>query len=29
MGAITAMMHADRDHSIAGLVLDSGFVSLK
>ena len=29
MGAITAMMHADRDPSIAGLVLDSGFTSLK
>ena len=28
MGAITAMMHADRDPSIAGLVLDSGFSSL-
>ncbi len=29
MGAITAMMHADRDPSIAGLVLDSGFSSLR
>lgn len=29
MGAITAMMHADRDPSIAGLVLDSGFASLR
>lgn len=29
MGAVTAMMHADWDPSIAGLVLDSGFTSLK
>lgn len=29
MGAITALMHADRDPSIAGLVLDSAFTSLK
>ena len=25
MGAATALLHADRDHSIAGLVLDSPF----
>lgn len=29
MGAATALLHADRDHSIAGMVLDSGFTSLK
>ncbi|CAJ1374284.1 unnamed protein product, partial [Effrenium voratum] len=29
MGAFTAIMHADRDPSIAGLVLDSPFASLK
>ena len=29
MGAVTALMHADRDPSIAGLVLDSPFSSLK
>ena len=29
MGAVTAMLHANRDPSIAGLVLDSGFSSLK
>jgi len=29
MGAITALMHADRDPSIAGLVLDSAFASLR
>ena len=28
MGAVTALLHADRDPSIAGLVLDSGFTSL-
>ncbi|CAE8669900.1 unnamed protein product [Polarella glacialis] len=28
MGAFTALLHADRDPSIAGLVLDSPFVSL-
>ena len=28
MGAVTALMHADRDPSIAGLVLDSPFASL-
>lgn len=29
MGAVTALMHADRDPSIAGLVLDSAFSSLR
>lgn len=29
MGAITALMHADRDPSIAGIVVDSAFSSLK
>eukprot|EP00440_Ansanella_granifera_P043506 gb/GFBE01047158.1/.p1 GENE.gb/GFBE01047158.1/~~gb/GFBE01047158.1/.p1 ORF type:complete len:671 (+),score=106.65 gb/GFBE01047158.1/:1-2013(+) len=29
MGAFTALLHADRDPSIAGMVLDSPFVSLK
>ena len=29
MGAATAIMHADRDPSIAGIVLDSPFSSLK
>jgi alpha/beta superfamily hydrolase len=29
MGAVTALMHADRDPSIAALVLDSPFTSLK
>lgn len=29
MGAITGLMHADRDPSIAGLVLDSPFTSLR
>lgn len=29
MGAITSLMHADRDPSIAGLVLDSPFASLQ
>ncbi len=29
MGSVTALMHADRDPSIAGLVLDSPFSSLK
>lgn len=29
MGAATALLHADRDHSIAGIVLDSAFTSLK
>lgn len=29
MGAVTALMHADRDPSIAGLVLDSPFSSLR
>lgn len=29
MGAFTAILHADRDPSIAGLVLDSPFVSLR
>lgn len=28
MGAVTALLHADSDHSIAGLVLDSPFASL-
>ena len=28
MGAVTALMHADRDPSIAGLVLDSPFSDL-
>ena len=28
MGAGTALMHAYRDHSIAGLVLDSAFSDL-
>lgn len=28
MGAVTALLHAHRDHSIAGLVLDSPFSSL-
>lgn len=28
MGAVTALLHADRDPSIAGLVLDSPFSSL-
>ena len=28
MGAVTALLHADRDHSIAGLVLDSPFSDL-
>ena len=29
MGAVTALLHADRDPSIAGLVLDSPFSNLK
>ncbi len=29
MGAVTALLHVDRDPSIAGLVLDSPFASLK
>lgn len=29
MGAVTAIMYGDRDPSIAGMVLDSGFSSLK
>lgn len=29
MGAVTALMHADRDHSIAGMVLDSPFCNLR
>ena len=29
MGAVTALLHADRDPSIAGLVLDSPFSDLK
>jgi hypothetical protein len=29
MGAVTALMHADRDPSIAGLVLDGPFSSLR
>ena len=28
MGAVTALLHADRDHSIAGLILDSPFSDL-
>eukprot|EP00930_Biecheleria_cincta_P085641 TRINITY_DN75027_c0_g1_i1.p1 TRINITY_DN75027_c0_g1~~TRINITY_DN75027_c0_g1_i1.p1 ORF type:complete len:583 (-),score=107.29 TRINITY_DN75027_c0_g1_i1:57-1778(-) len=29
MGAVTALLHADRDHSIAGMVLDSPFCNLR
>lgn len=29
MGAVTALMHADRDPTVAGLVLDSPFSSLR
>lgn len=29
MGAATALLHSNRDHSIAGLVLDSAFSDLK
>ena len=29
MGAVTALMHADRDPSIAAMVLDSPFTTLK
>jgi hypothetical protein len=29
MGSVTALMHAHRDHSIAGVVLDSPFCSLR
>jgi len=29
MGAATTLLHADWDHSIAGIVVDSAFVSLK
>ena len=29
MGAITAVMHADRDPSIAGMILDSPFTTLR
>ena len=28
MGAVTALMHANRDHTIAGLALDSPFSDL-
>jgi len=28
MGAVTALLHADRDHTIAGMVLDSPFCNL-
>ena len=29
MGAVTALMHADRDPSIGGMVIDSAFTSLR
>ena len=29
MGAVTTLMHADSDHGLAGIVLDSPFCSLK
>ena len=29
MGAITALLHADRDPSIAGMIIDSPFTSLR
>jgi len=29
MGAATALLHANRDPSIAGMVLDSAFADLK
>eukprot|EP00450_Noctiluca_scintillans_P026931 CAMPEP_0194515818 /NCGR_PEP_ID=MMETSP0253-20130528/48573_1 /TAXON_ID=2966 /ORGANISM="Noctiluca scintillans" /LENGTH=516 /DNA_ID=CAMNT_0039359603 /DNA_START=21 /DNA_END=1567 /DNA_ORIENTATION=- len=29
MGSVTALLHADRDHSIGGMVLDSPFSSLR
>jgi alpha-beta hydrolase superfamily lysophospholipase len=29
MGAVTALLHADRDPSIAGIVLDSPFSDMK
>ena len=29
MGAVTALLHGDRDPSIAGMVLDSPFSNLK
>lgn len=29
MGAVTALLHADRDHTIAGMVLDSPFCNLR
>ncbi len=29
MGAVTALLHGDRDPSIAGMVLDSPFSELK
>lgn len=29
MGSVTALLHADRDHSIGGMVLDSPFCSLR
>jgi len=29
MGSVTALLHADRDHSIGGMVLDSAFASLR
>jgi len=29
MGAVTALLHADRDHSIGGMVLDSPFSNLR
>ena len=29
MGSVTALLHADRDPSIAGMVLDSPFSNMK
>ena len=29
MGAVTSLLHGDRDHSIGGMVLDSPFTNLK
>jgi hypothetical protein len=29
MGAVTALLHGDRDPTIAGMVLDSPFMNLK
>ena len=29
MGAVTALMHADRDPSIGGMVIDSAFTNLR